>query len=199
VTASEEAPDKIMHQDKDLSCLVLTGELFKLHVGISAQGERSTVIYNDAALDTCGGCNLSRRNQVPPGAEVRALNECPRVASAEGQSVKLEGVVTLEVNISSTSFIVPAEFLVVDKLVVPILLGTPWISDHVLSINPVEKTVVLRREQEDPVEFRLEANHSSSSTVLRVHTPRVIPAFSESWVTVRTHRTGLASLRPTQT
>jgi hypothetical protein len=113
--------------------------------------------------------------------------------------VTILDIVNLDVSVPSTSFYASAEFLVVDKLVISILLGTPWISEHVLSINPAIKTVLLHSSsQEEPMEARLEVDRASDSTVLKVHAPRVIPAFSEAWVAVRTNRTGLAALRPTK-
>jgi hypothetical protein len=124
-----------------------------------------------------------------PGADVRPLQTEPLVSSAQGQSVTILGVVTLVISVPSTSLKISAEFLVVDKLVIPKLLGTPWINEHALSINPSTKTVLLSScSQEEPMEVSLVVERASESTVLSVHAPRVIPAFSVAWVKVRMNR-----------
>jgi hypothetical protein len=75
------------------------------------------------------------------------------VSSAQGQSVTILGVVTLEVSVPSTSLKIPAEFLVVHNLDIPVLLGTPCINEHVLSINQSTKNVLLSScSQEEPME-----------------------------------------------
>jgi hypothetical protein len=121
------------------------------------------------------------------------------VSSAQGQSVTILGVVTLEVSVPSTSLKIPAEFLVVRNLDIPVLLGTPWINEHVLSINQSTKTVLLSScSQEEPMDVSSVVDRAIDSTVLSFNAPRVIGAFSEAWVNVRTNRSGLAALRPTK-
>jgi hypothetical protein len=119
--------------------LALTGELFKLHVGMAAMEEPTVVIYNRAGLDTCGGCNLVRKNQVPKGAVIRDLRDEPRISSAEGRSVEILGVVTRTSTLPGTDFAKSVDLLVAEKLIVPVLLGTPWIFGHVVSISPAER------------------------------------------------------------
>jgi hypothetical protein len=76
------------------------------------------------------GCNFERKTQLPTSAVIRDFRDELRIASAEGRSVEILGVVTLTLTLPGTNFAKSVDFLVVEKLVVTVLLGTPWIIDH---------------------------------------------------------------------
>jgi pyruvate/2-oxoglutarate dehydrogenase complex dihydrolipoamide acyltransferase (E2) component len=92
------------------------------------------------------------------------------------------------------NFETPVNFLVVSELVVPALLGTPWINSNVLRIEPRTKEVVLATSSDVPVTVPLE--ESLGNTVVRVAQSISVPAFSETIVPVRTNRSGLSLIRP---
>jgi hypothetical protein len=108
----------------------------------------------------------------------------PKIASAQGQAVNITGFVTLDVNIVGSGVQSPVEFLVVDHLVVPVLLGTPWINEHVSAIHPISKTVDIRAHNgtDSVVEVPLQTDRASSSKVLKVTSPGYIPPMSEAWL-----------------
>jgi hypothetical protein len=82
----------------------------------------------------------------------------------------------------------------VSELVVPALLGTPWINSNVLRIEPRTKEVVLATSSDVPVNVPLA--ESVGNTVVRVAQSIALPAFSETIVPVRTNRSGLSLIRP---
>jgi hypothetical protein len=92
----EETQKNGLPSDKsETLCAVLTGDLYQILIKVRA--DSSTVHMNAvyAGLDTCGGCNLIRKNQLPPNADIRPLSRGPRIAAAQGQALKTLGVVTL--------------------------------------------------------------------------------------------------------
>jgi transposase InsO family protein len=89
------------------------------------------------------------------------------------------------------------DFLVVDKLIVPAVLGTPWIDQQVISIFPKKKTILVHLgENMAPVEVPLKARTLFSTSVVRAAKSGAIPAFSETWISVRTNRHGLSVIQP---
>jgi hypothetical protein len=90
-------------------------------------------------LDTFAGCNLIRRSQLLYGAVIRAVEGPNRVQAAQGQQVTIIGEVTLTMRLSGSTETVDAEFLFVEALVVPALIGTPWINRYVWRIDPPKR------------------------------------------------------------
>jgi hypothetical protein len=86
------------------------------------------------------------------------------------------------------------QFLVVSDLVVPASLGTPWINSNVLRIEPRTKEIVLETSAERHITIPLV--ESSGNSVVRVAQAVSVPSFSETFVSVRTNRTGLSMVRP---
>ena len=176
----------------------MTGELYQIEVGVKAPLVNSQ-IFMTAALDTCAGCNLVRANQVPEGAILRTMKRPPAISSAQGQQVDVLGIVTLMIQVRGVGVSVPMEFLVVKKLVVHAVLGTPWIDQNVLSISPRQRTVLVQlREDMEPVEVKLHSQKINTDMAVRAAVNCVVPAFSESWMTVCTNRQGLSVLGPTR-
>jgi hypothetical protein len=88
----------------------------------------------------------------------------------------------------------PVTFLVVSDLVVPALLGTSWINSIVLKIEPRTKEIVFQTS--DNQELTVPLVDSSGNAVVRVAQAVPVPSFSETFVSVRTNRTGLYMIRP---
>jgi hypothetical protein len=77
---------------------------------------------------------------------------------------------------------------------VPLFLGTPWIDRHAMTIEPRTRELLMEFSKGTPL--RIPLLTFKKSAVIRVATPRCIPAFSETLVKVRSNRTGLSVLRP---
>jgi hypothetical protein len=87
-------------------------------------------------LETCAGINLIRRSQIP-----HVKKDSSRSGSDESQGcarpkVYLIGEVTLSLTGCGFQDVVAVDFVVVDPLVVPAFLCTPWIDKYVRSIDP---------------------------------------------------------------
>jgi hypothetical protein len=66
-----------------------------------------------------------RKDALPLDAVVRPLKKAPKVAASQGQRVPVIGVFYLGLKMGGHKTADPVEFLVVESLVVPLLLGTP--------------------------------------------------------------------------
>jgi hypothetical protein len=109
----------------------------------------------------------------------------------------VRGTCCLNLHIGGRKILVPIEiFLVVEDLVVPLLLGTPWIDGHVIQIERRTREV-LPKFPGSPT-FRVPLKQASTGSMIRVATPRSLPAFSETLVEVRTTRSRLSLLRPSR-
>jgi hypothetical protein len=93
-------------------------------------------VLTEACLDTGAGCVLIRENAVPKGTPIHPLEETPRLTTAQGEALTVLGCCKLLVKIAGEVATNATEFIVVSQLVVPVLLGTPWILDHVVRIEP---------------------------------------------------------------
>jgi hypothetical protein len=119
-------PDK----DADTPCAVVTGDLSHLMVMVSAAPGAKHTNAMKAVLDTCAGVNMIRRNQVPYGSKIRNYGHGTSVKAAQGQKVSTVGEVTLSMKVSESPDPFAADFVVVDALVFPALLGTQWIDRY---------------------------------------------------------------------
>jgi hypothetical protein len=107
--------------------------------------------------------------------------------------------VTLHISVAGSSSTAAVDVLVVEQLVVPVLLGTPWIDKYVVNIDPKSRSVQTQFPgQEIPFCTPLSPRYIRSDTVVRVAKPRNLDPFAETWVEVKTNRTGLAVIRPTR-
>jgi hypothetical protein len=84
--------------------------------------------------------------------------------------MSISGSVTLFLKVSGPAQNVAVEFLVVDTLVVPILLGTPWIDQYVSSIHPKLRTVTLQLDpNQESFEAQLRSHLVPNSSIVRFH------------------------------
>jgi hypothetical protein len=94
---------------------------------------------------------------------------------------------------------VDVDFLVVESLVVPALLGTPWIDSYVWSIDPPKRTVLLRfAENKEPFRVALTTAPKRLQHPLRVSSEQTLPPLSETWVDCHSTATGLSLIRPSR-
>jgi transposase InsO family protein len=174
---------------------VLSGNIYKVRLGLSSNANCLQKLILDIGLDTCGGCNLIRNDLLPPASTVHPLSNPPKIQAAQGKSLDIIGVASLILEVGDMSLKDPVHFLVVTDLVVPALLGTPWINEHVERIEPRTKEVVL--DVGDSQEVCIPIVDTSQNSVVRVAHAVTIPAFSETYVTACTNRSGLSLIRPT--
>ena len=169
----------------------------ELTVGVDFYHKAQTINCVRAALDTCGGCNLIRRNQIPPGIAIQPLSRPTKIAAAQGQDLHALGEVRLQIRVGTIKVVTEAEFLVVEQLVVPVLLGTPCTDRNVFGIDPKDRRVDLQFDPDgDSFSTPLFSSYKRNETAILVVSSRPIPAFTEAWVECRTNRTGPAVLCP---
>jgi hypothetical protein len=89
-----ETPDTI-DVTLESSCLVMTGDLYQVHATVRSDAQSRHTNSNFAGLDTCGGCNLIRADQVPYGAQIVEMSRGPKVTAAQGQSLPIIGALKL--------------------------------------------------------------------------------------------------------
>jgi hypothetical protein len=148
----------------------------------------------DVGLDTCGGCNLIRKDSLPPGSTISSIANPPTIQAAQGEAIEVLGVVPLVLEVGGTGLADVVNFLVVSNLVVPALLGTPWINKKKLRTEPRTKEVVL--DSGDNREIGLPIVETSGQSVVCVARAMTIAAFSEMHVPACTNRSGLSLIRP---
>ena len=181
---------------------VLSGAIYKIRVELLSEIACSQRIALDVGLDTCGGCNLIRKDSLPPGSAMSHLSNPPIIHAAQGKKLDILGVASLfvvaggnvHISMCTNMFGEAVHFLVVSEQVVPALLGTPWINSKVLMIEPRTKDIVIETDSEEHVTIPLV--ESSGNSIVRAAHAVTVPAFSETFVPVRTNRTGLSLIRP---
>jgi hypothetical protein len=177
----------------------MTGDLYELMVTLAASSDGRHSNTMRVGLDTCAGCNLIRRNQLPYGAVIRAVEGPNRVQAAQGKQVTIIGEVTLTMRLSGSTETIYAEFLVVEALVVPAILGTPWINRYVWMIDPPKRLVWIQVDgDKQPFRSTLSSSPRRRQHPVRVQTDKTLPPFSETWVTCNSPATGLSLIRPSR-
>ena len=122
-----------------------------------------------------------------------------KVRAAQGQNVDMIGEITFSLIVCGSQDVVAVDFVVVDALVIPALLGTPWIDKYVWSIDPPRRTVLLQfDEQKEPFKVQLTTAPKRMHHPLRAATDQTLPPFSETWVSCNSNATGMSLLRPSR-
>jgi hypothetical protein len=93
------------------------------------------------AMDTCCGLDLIREDMVPMDAIRQYVFDAPRVRDAIGHFVNLSGAVSLEVSIADQVFKIT--LFVAPQVSVSLILGPAFMTEHVQSLLPLERLVVL--------------------------------------------------------
>jgi hypothetical protein len=103
------------------------------------------------------------------------------VSAAQGKPVEVTARATLRIHLPSIKHWIETDFLIIDQLVVPAVLGTPSIDRYVVSIFPKKKSLLLQiQEDVEPEEVRVLSRTINSTTAVRVSKACVIPAFSKT-------------------
>jgi hypothetical protein len=182
--------------DKNEKVCVLAGAVYKIKVDVSSSVTLRPAYSVEACLDTGGGCNLIRRDTLPPTTSVQPLSEIPRISAAQGEYLSIRGFCQLFLQAGEQRSAEPTDFLVVDDLVVPLLLGTPLDRYPCISNRTSNSGGTIGISWVPP--GRVSLFGSIHATTIRVRTPQTLPAFSETLVEVTTNRSGLSLLRPSR-
>jgi hypothetical protein len=93
------------------------------------------------SMDTCCGLDLIREDRFPKDAIKQYFADAPRVRYANGRLVHLSAAVSLGVSIADQVF--KRTLLVAQQLSVSLMLGTAFMEEHVQSLLPRERLMVL--------------------------------------------------------
>jgi Reverse transcriptase (RNA-dependent DNA polymerase) len=109
------------------------------------------------------------------------------------------GEVTLNMKVTGSSDTMEVDFVVVEELVVPALLGTPWINRYIWSIDPPQKSVLIHiDEAKEPFRSRLSSAPIRLSHPIRVSREQTLPPFSETWVNCNSSGQSLSLIKPSR-
>jgi len=92
-------------------------------------------------LDTGAGPSIIRVDALPKGWEKRLhpRPHLPHIVDANKNPISARGMVTLRLR--SGGFATDVDFVVVQRLAVPVLLGTSFINSHVEAVYPRRQRV----------------------------------------------------------
>jgi hypothetical protein len=123
-------------EENSVPICVLSHEIFKIQVELQTTESNPKSVLTEACLDTGSGCVLIREDAVPKGTSIIELQETPHLTTAKRETLSVLGTCELFVKIAGETAEKTTEFIVVSQLVVPVLFGTPCISDYVIRIEP---------------------------------------------------------------
>jgi hypothetical protein len=107
------------------------------------------------------------------------------------------GEVTLTMKLAGSSDMIDVDFVVVEALVAPELLGKSWIDRYIWSIDPPKKSVLIQfDEAKEPYRSQLTSSPVRLSHPIRVSHDQTLPPFSETWVKCNSRSKGFSLLRP---
>jgi hypothetical protein len=116
---------------------------------------------------------LIREDAVPKGTSIIELQETPHLTTAKRETLSVLGTCELFVKIAGETAEKTTEFIVVSQLVVPVLFGTPCISDYVIRIEPRIREVHISLQPDQNLHVPL--SESSKPSLVRVASPCVLP------------------------
>jgi hypothetical protein len=109
------------------------------------------------------------------------------------------GAVTLTMKLSGSSYTIDVDFVVVEALVVPALLGTPLINRYIWSIDPPKKSVLIQfDEAKEPFRSQLTSAPVRLKHPICVSHDQTLPPFSETLFKCNSRAKGLSLLRPSR-
>ena len=134
-----ECPEKI---------LVLARKNYKVFADIgTTAGLMSRVL---SVLDTGAGPNLIRKSELPAGLETLvSFGPTQDIGDANNRPLRTVGTIKMPMRLGR--FVVTAEFIVCEKLALPLILGADYCDRFVEAIYPRKKTVELEDSSEVPI------------------------------------------------
>ena len=148
-----ECPEKI---------LVLARKNYKVFADIGPTvGLMSRVL---SVLDNGAGPNLNRKSGLPAGLETLvSFGPTQDIGDANNGPLRTVGTIRMPVRIGR--FVATAEFIVCEKLAVPIILGADYFDRFLEEIYPQKKTVELADFSEVPIIRRFSARKERENLV----------------------------------
>jgi len=147
-----------------------------------------------AVLDTGAGPNLIRANVLPPDWRSQGLlvPATPRhVRDANGRLMATIGTIRTPCRIAN--YTAMTDFLVVERLAVPLILGCDYIDKNIATIRPAEG--IINFVNESQASLLIDSSPSCPPQPLRIVTTTTLPPQSETQVLVSTPASGLCYLK----
>ena len=117
-----------------------------------------------SVLDTGAGPNLIRKSELPAGLET-LVSFGPTQDIGDANNRPLRTVSTIRMPVRLGRFVATAEFIVCEKLAVPLILGADYCDRFVEAIYPRKKTVELADFSEAPMIRRFSARKGKKALV----------------------------------
>jgi hypothetical protein len=172
---------------------VLSHDIFKIQVELQTTESNPKSVLTEACLYTGAGCVLIREDAVSKGTSIIELQENSRLTTAKGETLSVLGTCEFFMMIAGETAEKTTEFIVVSQLVVPVLFGTPWISDYVIRIEPRIREVHIYIQPDHDLHVPL--LESSKPSLVFVASPCVLPPFTETLLSVQTDRSAVSLIR----
>ena len=133
-------PWRRYREDSDAELCVMTKRNYKIHAYLGHTGQ--TLMRHLTVLDTGAGHNFVRMNALTEAAQ-RAIRPCrlPDIRDANKGKVRTVGTVTLRCQLGS--YETRVNFVVCERLSVPVILGCDFCDRYVEAIMPRQKMVEL--------------------------------------------------------
>jgi transposase InsO family protein len=172
----------------------LSGQIYRVRLPVSSPCSRDSLTVRTVALDTGSGANLISKDALPEGSLVYPLHNSPKITDAQGGSLGTVGVVHLCISLCSRVVEVP--FIVVDRLAIPLLLGTGFIDENVVAILPKERLVQFGNDSSLQTVSMVGREEDYAANIQATET-LLIPAYTEVVIAGKVNRCGLSVVRPT--
>ena len=139
--------------------MLLAKRNYKVHADI---GFNTTMtVRRVATLDTGAGPNVIRLSELPTAAKAKIKHgPLPRVTDANRNPLRMMGTITLVVRLGR--HLAKVEFVVAERLAVPLILGADYCDRFVEAIRPRKRLVELDDGTEIPIVRRPSKRHEAS-------------------------------------
>lgn len=128
--------------------LVLTRKNYKVYADV--RPSIGLMRRMTAVLDTGAGPNLIRKSELPPGTEDRiAMGPSLDIRDANNRPLRTIGLIKLPVRLGR--FLALMEFIVCERLAVPLILGASYFDKFVEAIYLRKRKVELADHSEIPI------------------------------------------------
>ena len=177
---------------------VMTGPIYRAPVTVTHPDDPFEVSV-DGGIDTCGGASVIRRDVLPRSVAITPLEKPVGLQPAQGPKMSVLGTAEVQLKLGQVT-LPPMQLVVADELVLPLILGAPWIDRFVQSISPPERTMTVEYDGvSDEVPCAKPSPKLGAVTqagVVRAAEDTVLPPMSETAIALESTVEGLAVLRP---
>jgi hypothetical protein len=179
-----------MQSSDEVSLLSILSSVIYQVVALLAIPKAKEFVQTLVAMDTYCGLDLFREDMVPKDVIKHYVADAPRVRDANGRLVNLSAAVSVEVSIADqvsrrTQFVAP-------QLSVSLILGAAFMEEHVQSLLPRERPMVLS----SGVSVSLVDHTRRSASAVTLAKAYLTPLKTEMAVIVKADREGLSLLKP---